>query len=160
MSRQHNDVRDVSTRRAGRLAAALRLPAALMMAAGLCLGLAGSASAAAPARAPEGYPEVVTVPDGVLPVYLVGEEWQVEASGARRLIARTYELNQEVSRSVDVRAHYERLFQRLAWCGGFRQVRKGMAGWFDKDGISVDLAITPRTPERDHVKIVVRVAAG
>lgn len=154
MSRLQMDVREASGRRAGRLAAAL------MMAAGLCLVLAQVASAAAPARAPDGYPEMVTVPDGVLPVYLVGEEWQVEESGARRLIARTYELNQEVARTVDVRAHYERLFQRLAWCGGFRQVQKGMAGWFDNGGISVDLAITPRTPERDHVKILVRVGAS
>jgi hypothetical protein len=154
MSRQHDNVHDSPPRRGRRLAVAL------ILGAGLTLGLASVASAAAPGRAPEGYPEMVTVPDGVLPVYLVGEEWQVEESGARRLIARTYELNQEVARTVDVRAHYERLFQRLSWCGGFRQVQKGMAGWFDKGGISVDLAITPRTSERDHVKIRVRVAVS
>ncbi|MEZ4268481.1 MAG: hypothetical protein R3F39_19120 [Myxococcota bacterium] len=154
MSQRHHFVRNTKARRAARLIATLT------MGAGLLLGLTAVASAASPARAPEGYPDVVTVPEGVLPVYLVGEEWQVEESGARRLIARTYELNQEVARTVDVRAHYEGLFQRLSWCGGFRQVQKGMAGWFDKGGISVDLAITPRTPERDHVKIRVRVAVG
>jgi len=152
MNERQREVRDATMRRAGRMARLVLVSAVLCVAA--------ASSALAQSRAPEGYPEIVTVPEGVLPVYLVGEEWQVEETGARRLIARTYELNQEVARDVDVRAHYERLFERLSWCGGFRQVQKGMAGWFDNGGISVDLAITPRSAERDHVKIRVRVSVG
>ncbi|MCB9730258.1 MAG: hypothetical protein H6744_20570 [Deltaproteobacteria bacterium] len=132
--------------------------AAVTLALGLCVAV-GTAQAA-DSRVPEGYPTIVTVPEGVLPVYLVGEEWQVDETGARRLLARTFELNQEVAKTIDVRAHYERLFRRLSWCGGFRTVQKGTAGWFDSGPISVDVAITPRTAERDHVKIRVRVAVG
>ncbi|MGM0578476.1 MAG: hypothetical protein ACQEXJ_22320 [Myxococcota bacterium] len=115
----------------------------------------------APARAgtlPSGFPEEITLPEGVASVFLVGEEYEVDESGRRHLVARRYELAQEVRDGDAVRSHFESLFRRLCWGGGFRPAGDGVSGSFeDEDRVSVRVSLKPRPGVREHLRLRVRV---
>jgi hypothetical protein len=123
------------------------------------LALIVGMSLASPALAvprPTGFPVAVALPSGLLPIYIVGDELEI-IGDTERLVARTFDMVQEVEDGRSVEHHFVDLFSRLGWSGTFAPSAEAREAIFSKDEVSVKVRIEPGTREDSLVSLQVRV---